>query len=145
MERLKDQPDLTDFSKLTPLQDRDFKVDGIGPSIAHESQVVLEHLLADQVKTGRAEIRVIEGLTMENRAAKMQSIPDDVLAEIRDCHVTLKGPTHPPERGDGWPNLESVNVGMRKALDLFANVRPVRMVSERYPGIKWEGWYSNST
>ena len=64
----------------------------------------------------------------------MQSIPDDVLEEIKACHVTLKGPTHTPEKGDGWPNIESANVSMRKELDLFANVRPVRIPKE---GIDW--------
>ena len=46
------------------------------------------------------------------------SIPNEVLGEIKRCHVTLKGPTHTPEKGDSWPNLESANVSMRKALDL---------------------------
>ena len=87
------------------------------------------------------QFKVIEGLTIENRAQKMQSIPDDVLEEIKRCHVTLKGPTHTPERGDGWPNLESANVGMRKALDLFANVRPVRVPSEN---IDWTFFRENT-
>ena len=81
------------------------------------------------------------GLTIENRAEQMQSIPDDVLAEIKDCHVTLKGPTHTPEQGDGWPNLESANVAMRKELDLFANIRPVRIPAE---GIDWTFFRENT-
>ena len=79
--------------------------------------------------------------TIENRAAHLQSIPDDVLAEIKECDVTLKGPTTTPEKGDGWPNLESANVGMRKELDLFANVRPVRVPSE---GIDWVFFRENT-
>jgi len=55
--------------------------------------------------------------------------------------VTLKGPTHTPERGDGWPNIESANVAMRKELDLFANVRPVRLPSE---GIDWTFFRENT-
>jgi isocitrate dehydrogenase (NAD+) len=98
-------------------------------------------LLRDQVDGGRVEFRVIDGLTIENRAAKMKSIPDDVLAEIKECHVTLKGPTHTPERGDGWPNLESANVSMRKELDLFANVRPVRVPAQ---GIDWTFFRENT-
>ena len=54
------------------------------------------------------------------------------------AHVTLKGPTHTPEQGDGWPNLESVNVGMRKELDLFANVRPVRIPKGGMTGLSPE-------
>ena len=90
---------------------------------------------------GKIEFRDIEGLTIENRAAHLQSIPDDVLAEIKECDVTLKGPTTTPEKGDGWPNLESANVGMRKELDLFANVRPVRVPSE---GIDWVFFRENT-
>ena len=87
------------------------------------------------------EFRDIAGLTIENRAAHGKSIPDDVLAEIKSCHVVLKGPTHTPEAGDPWPNLESANVSMRKELDLFANVRPVRIPQE---GIDWTFFRENT-
>ena len=92
---------------------------------------MLEYLLQSEVDAGKVEFRTIEGLTIENRAAQLTPIPDDVLEEIKKCHVTLKGPTHTPEQGDGWPNIESANVAMRKALDLFANVRPVRIPREK--------------
>lgn len=141
VERLKEQPDWLDFSTISPIKIGILGGDGIGPTIAAESQKVLEYLLRDQVNSGKVEFRVIDGLTIENRAAHMQSIPDDVLAEIKDCHVTLKGPTHTPEQGDGWPNIESANVGMRKALDLFANVRPVRVPSQ---GIDWTFFRENT-
>ena len=90
---------------------------------------------------GKVKFRTIEGLTIENRAAQMKSIPDDVLAEIKECNVTLKGPTHTPEKGDKWPNIESANVSMRKELDLFANVRPVRIPKE---GIDWTFFRENT-
>lgn len=141
VERLKEQPDWLDFNAISPIKIGILGGDGIGPTIAAESQTVLEYLLRDQVNSGKVEFRVIDGLTIENRAAHMQSIPDDVLAEIKDCHVTLKGPTHTPEQGDGWPNIESANVGMRKALDLFANVRPVRVPSQ---GIDWTFFRENT-
>ena len=141
VERLKAQPDWTDFSKISPIKIGMIGGDGIGPTIAEESQRVLEHMLANEVKAGKIEFRKIEGLTIENRAAQIKSIPVDVLAEIKDCHVTLKGPTHTPERGDGWPNLESANVGMRKELDLFANVRPVRIPAQ---GIDWTFFRENT-
>ena len=134
VERLKEERDWTDFSKVSPIIIGVIGGDGIGPYIAAESQRVLEFLLRDQVADGKLEFRVIEGLTIENRAAKTKSIPDDVLEQIKACHVTLKGPTHTPEKGDGWPNLESANVVMRKELDLFANVRPVRVPKL---GIDW--------
>ena len=115
--------------------------DGIGPAITETARQVLERLLSDAVQSGRVEFRNVEGLTIENRAAHLQSIPDDVLAEIKACDVTLKGPTTTPEKGDQWPNLESANVGMRKELDLFANVRPVRVPSE---GIDWMFFRENT-
>ena len=129
VERIKQEADWTDYTAVHPIIIGILGGDGIGPTIAAETQRVVEYLLKDAVSDGKVEFRVIEGLTIENRAAKMQAIPDDVLAEIKKCHVTLKGPTHTPEQGDGWPNIESANVGMRKELDLFANIRPVRIPS----------------
>ena len=52
--------------------------DGIGPAITESARGVLERLLGDAVASGRVEFRNIEGLTIENRAAHLQSIPDDV-------------------------------------------------------------------
>jgi len=141
VERLKQQPDWLDFSQVKPIKIGMIGGDGIGPTIAIESQKVLEYLLRDQVSSGKVEFRTIEGLTIENRAKHLKSIPDDVLSDIKACHVTLKGPTHTPEKGDGWPNLESANVGMRKELDLFANVRPVRVPSL---GIDWTFFRENT-
>ena len=141
VERLKNEPDWVDYSTVSPIIVGMLGGDGIGPSISAETQTVLEHLLRGEVNSGRVEFKVIDGLTIENRAEKMQSIPDDVLAEIKKCHVTLKGPTHTPERGDGWPNLESANVSMRKELDLFANIRPVRIPAD---GIDWTFFRENT-
>ena len=141
VERLKQQPDWLDFSKISPIKIGILGGDGIGPTIAEEARRVLEYLLREQVSSGKVAFRNIEGLTIENRAQRLKSIPDDVLAEIKDCHVTLKGPTHTPEKGDGWPNIESANVSMRKELDLFANVRPVRVPSQ---GIDWTFFRENT-
>ena len=107
VERLKGEEDSTDYSVVSPIKIGMIGGDGIGPHIAAESQRVLEFLLRGEVAKGKVEFRTIEGLTIENRAARMKSIPDDVMAQIKECHVTLKGPTHTPEKGDGWPNLES--------------------------------------
>ena len=141
VEKLKQPQPWTDFSKLNPIRIGVLGGDGIGPYIAAESKRVLEHLLARQVESGKVQFNFIEGLTLDNRIAKMQPIPDDVLAEIKKCHVTLKGPTETPEAGDGRPNIESANVAMRKALDLFANVRPVRMPSQN---IDWTFFRENT-
>jgi len=132
--RMKKGEDWIDYSKLKPVIIGIIGGDGIGPYIAKESQRVLEFMLRDEKKSGKVEFRVIEGLTIENRAKVNKPIPDDVLAEIKKCHVTLKGPTTTPRKGDPWPNIESANVAVRKELDLFANVRPVRVPRE---GVDW--------
>jgi isocitrate dehydrogenase (NAD+) len=134
MERIKTMPDWIDYSKIKPIKIGIIAGDGIGPFIAKESRRVLEFLLKDEVKNGKVVIHDIEGLTIENRAACKKAIPDDVLAEIRKFHVSLKGPTTTPRKGDPWPNIESCNVALRKELDLFANVRPVRVPKQ---GIDW--------
>ena len=141
VERLKREGDWTDYASIEPITIGMIGGDGIGPTISDETKRVLEYLLRDSVEAGKVAFKTIEGLTIENRAAKMQSIPGDVLAAIKDCHVILKGPTHTPERGDGWPNLESANVAMRKELDLFANVRPVQIPSQN---IDWTFFRENT-
>ena len=134
MERVKSAPDWIDYAKVKPIKVGVIGGDGIGPFIAKEASRILHFMLQDQVKSGKVEIRDIEGLTIENRSACMKPIPDDVLGEIKKFHVTLKGPTTTPRKGDPWPNIESCNVAMRKELDLFANVRPVRVPQQ---GIDW--------
>jgi isocitrate dehydrogenase (NAD+) len=134
MERIKAAPDWIDYGKIKPLRVGLIGGDGIGPYIAKEAKRVLHFLLKDEIANGKVVIQDIEGLTIENRAACNKSIPDDVLAEIKKYHVTLKGPTTTPRKGDPWPNLESCNVAVRKELDLFANVRPVRVPKQ---GIDW--------
>jgi isocitrate dehydrogenase (NAD+) len=134
MAKVKSMPDWIDYGKVKPIRIGILAGDGIGPFIATESKRVLHFLLKDEVAAGKVIINDIEGLTIENRAAHNKAIPDDVLAEIKKYHVTLKGPTTTPRKGDPWPNIESCNVAVRKELDLFANVRPVRVPKQ---GIDW--------
>lgn len=141
VERLKNEGDFVDYDKLDRLIIGVIGGDGIGPVITHQARRVLEYLLADDIAAGKVELRDIEGLTIENRVAVMKPIPDDVLAEIKRCHVILKGPTTTPQKGDSWPNIESANVAMRKALDLFANVRPVKVAEQ---GIDWTFFRENT-
>ena len=98
--------------------------DGIGPIIVDSAQTVLEHLLKEPIERGRVILKRIEGLTLENRLAHGQAVPDDVMAEIKTCDVLLKGPTTTPQ---GANTLGSANVKIRRELDLYANVRPVRV------------------
>lgn len=140
-EAIKAQGDFTDYAALDKIVIGVCGGDGIGPIITKQSADVLAYLLQDDVARGKIEFKYIDGLTIENRIAHMKPIPDDVLAELKSCHVILKGPTTTPQAGDGRPNIESANVAMRKALDLFANVRPVRIPEQ---GIDWTFFRENT-
>lgn len=141
VEAMKAQGDFVDYKKLSPIIVGICGGDGIGPVITAEAHRVLSFLLADHIKEGKVAFKVIEGLTIENRVAAGKAIPEDVLAELKSCHVILKGPTTTPQKGDGRPNIESANVAMRKALDLFANVRPVKVPDQ---GIDWTIFRENT-
>ncbi len=141
VDRMKNGEDFVDFEKLDKIIIGICGGDGIGPVITKESARVLEFLLKDEVASGKVELRYIDGLTIENRVAVMKAIPDHVLAELKECHVILKGPTTTPRAGDPWPNIESANVAMRKELDLFANVRPVKVPDQ---GIDWTFFRENT-
>ena len=139
-DKIKAQGDFIDFKSLDKIIIGVCGGDGIGPVITKESARVLEYLLDDKVKAGKIEFKVIDGLTIENRVKANKAIPDDVLEELKSCHVILKGPTTTPQAGDPWPNIESANVAMRKALDLFANLRPVKVPEQ---GIDWTFFREN--
>ena len=140
-DRIKEQGDFVDYDALDTIVIGVCGGDGIGPVITKESARVLEYMLADDVKVGKVTFKQIDGLTIENRVAANKAIPDDVLEELKKCHVILKGPTTTPQAGDPWPNIESANVAMRKALDLFCNLRPVKVPEE---GIDWTFFRENT-
>ena len=141
VEDMKSQGDFVDYTALDCIKIGVCGGDGIGPIISAQARRVLEFILADLVEHGKVEFKDIEGLTIENRIAKGKAIPDDVMAELKSCHVILKGPTTTPQKGSGMPNIESANVAMRKALDLFANIRPVKVPEE---GINWTIFRENT-
>jgi len=141
VEALKAAEDWTDYSKIDKIIIGVAGGDGIGPEITKHARHIMEFLLKEEIENGKVEVRDIEGLTIENRAKEMKAIPDDVLKQLKDCHVILKGPTHTPRKGDGWPNIESANVTMRRELDLFANVRPVKVPAL---GIDWMFFRENT-
>lgn len=140
VEKMKADKDFIDFAKLPVIKIGICGGDGIGSAITAQAQRILEFLLADEVNSGKVEFKVIDGLTIENRIKAGKAIPDDVLAELKECPVILKGPTTTPRAGDKV-NIESANVAMRKELDLFANVRPVRIPEE---GIDWTFYRENT-
>ena len=141
VEDMKSQGDFVDYTKLDTIKIGVCGGDGIGPIISAQAKKVLEFILADLVEAGKVEFKTIEGLTIENRIEKGKAIPDDVMAELKACHIILKGPTTTPQKGSGMPNIESANVAMRKALDLFANIRPVKVPEE---GINWTIFRENT-
>jgi isocitrate dehydrogenase (NAD+) len=141
IEKMKESSDFIDYQALEPIIIGIIGGDGIGPAITGNAHKVLTTLLAGEVAKGKVEFRVIDGLTIEKRASVGKAIPDDVLTEIKKCHVLLKGPTTTPRKGDVWANVESANVAMRKELDLFANVRPVKIEEQ---GVDWTFFRENT-
>ena len=141
VEDMKSQGDFVDYGALERIKIGVCGGDGIGPTITAQARRVLEFILADLKEQGRVEFIDIDGLTIENRIAHNQAIPDDVMQQLKSCHIILKGPTTTPQKGSGMPNIESANVAMRKALDLFANIRPVKVPEE---GINWTIFRENT-
>ena len=95
--------------------------DGIGPEVVQKTIRVVEATGVD-IRWKRTELN--EAIIQE--AGK--TLPQYVLESLRETKVGLKGPVTTPVAG----GFQSVNVALRKALDLFANVRPVHTL----PGIK---------
>ena len=135
--KMENDREVKDFTKMDKIVIGVCGGDGIGPIISAAAQRVMEYLLKDEIASGKVEVRVIDGLTIENRIAKGKAIPDDVLAEIKACDVILKGPTTTPKGG----TMESANVTMRRELDLYANVRPVSVPDQN---IDWIFYRENT-
>jgi isocitrate dehydrogenase (NAD+) len=99
--------------------------DGIGPSIADAAVRVLEAAGAqiewDRQLAGAAAVQ-----------AAGDPMPDATLASIRATRLALKGPLETPV-GTGY---RSVNVALRQAFELYANVRPARSI---VPGGRYDG------
>ena len=141
VENMKAQGDFTDYAKLECIKIGICGGDGIGPTITKEAEKVLRFILCDLVESGKVRFVEISGLTIENRIAHNKAIPDDVMEALLGCDIILKGPTTTPQKGSGMPNIESANVAMRKALDLFANIGPVKVPEE---GINWTIFRENT-
>ena len=127
IEAMKRSSKPTDFAALDKIVVGILPGDGVGPILMKQGIRVLKELVKDEIETGKIELREIEGLTIENRVAKLESLPEEVLEEVKKCNVLLKGPMTTPRAGDGLPNLVSVNSLLRRRLDLFAAVRPIRI------------------
>ncbi len=95
--------------------------DGTGPEIAEATRRVLE-------ATGVAIEWDVQHAGTEVMAREGTPLPDRVIASIRRNKVAIKGPVTTPV-GAGF---RSVNVALRKALNLYACVRPCKW----YPGVR---------
>ncbi len=96
--------------------------DGTGPELTEATRRVLEATGVDfdwEVREAGADV-------MDKHGGN--PLPDDVLDAIRETGVALKGPITTPVGG----GFRSVNVALRKRLDLFAQVRPCKT----YPGVR---------
>lgn len=127
IERMKQSDQATDFSALDKIVIGVIPGDGIGPIIMKQALRVIRELMKEEIESGKIEIRMIEGMTIERRAELEQSLPEDVLEACKACHVLLKGPLVTPRPGDPWPNLVSANSLLRRELQLFAAVRPIKI------------------
>jgi isocitrate dehydrogenase (NAD+) len=94
--------------------------DGIGPELAAAARTVLD-------ATGIAIDWDVQSAGEATIASEGTPLPDRVIASIRTNGLALKGPITTPVGG----GFRSVNVGLRQALDLYANVRPARSM----PGV----------
>jgi isocitrate dehydrogenase len=88
--------------------------DGIGPEIMAATLQILDHAGA---ALDIEEIKVGESVYLSGVPS---GIPEEAWASLRRTRVLLKGPITTPQGG----GYKSLNVTMRKALGLYANVRP---------------------
>lgn len=113
IERMKQGAEITDFSKKEKIVVGILPGDGVGPILMEQALRVLDALVGPEIAQGKIEVRQIEGMTIENRVAKLESLPAEVLEEVKKCDVLLKGPMVTPRAGDGLPNLVSANSLLR--------------------------------
>ena len=116
--------------------------DGIGPEVTAAAREVVDAC--------GLEVRwIVARAGLESERETGTPLPEETIETIRQHAVALKGPTATPfggsyrirfdgMRADGSPrSYPSITVALRKELELFVNVRPVK----NYPGIasRWDG------
>ena len=127
IEKMKQGSMPTDFSKKEKIIIGVLPGDGVGPILMEQAMRVLGELVGKEIAEKKIEIRTIEGMDIATRVAKLQSLPEDVKPKIKECDVLIKGPMVTPRAGDGLPNLVSANSLLRRELELFAAVRPIKI------------------
>lgn len=127
IEKMKQGSMPTDFSKKEKIIIGVLPGDGVGPILMEQAMRVLGELVGKEIAEKKIEIRTIEGMDIATRVAKLESLPEDVKPKIKECDVLIKGPMVTPRAGDGLPNLVSANSLLRRELELFAAVRPIKI------------------
>lgn len=127
IEKMKQGSMPTDFSKKEKIIIGVLPGDGVGPILMEQAMRVLGELVGKEIAEKKIEIRTIEGMDIATRVAKLESLPEDIKPKIKECDVLIKGPMVTPRAGDGLPNLVSANSLLRRELELFAAVRPIKI------------------
>lgn len=127
IEKMKQGSMPTDFSKKEKIIIGVLPGDGVGPILMEQAMRVLGELVGKEIAEKKIEIITIEGMDIATRVAKLESLPEDVKPKIKECDVLIKGPMVTPRAGDGLPNLVSANSLLRRELELFAAVRPIKI------------------
>ncbi len=140
IEKMKEASEQVDLRKKEKIIVGVIPGDGIGPLLMRQALRTMDVLAGEEIEAGKIEVREIKGMTIENRVAKNESLPGEILEEIKKCDVLLKGPLTTPRAGDGMPNLISANSLLRRELDLFAAVRPIKI---REKNIDWTFFREN--
>ena len=85
IEKMKQGEKPVDFDKLDKIVVGILPGDGIGPIIMEQAIRVLKELADKEIESGRIELREIEGMTIENRVSKMESLPAELTERLRMC------------------------------------------------------------
>ena len=134
IEGIRKAPPRKDFLHLSHVKVGIMPGDGIGPYIMKAALLVARKLLKKEIADQRVEFVPIKGMTIEERARQNKSLPPAVLEACKACDILVKGPFVTPRAGDRWPNLLSANSLLRRPLQLYAAVRPIRIPEK---GIDW--------
>ena len=140
IEGIRKAPPRKDFLHLSHVKVGIMPGDGIGPYIMKAALLVARKLLKKEIADQRVEFVPIKGMTIEERARQNKSLPPAVLEACKACDILVKGPFVTPRAGDRWPNLLSANSLLRRQLQLYAAVRPIRIPEK---GIDWTFFREN--
>ena len=129
-EKMKQAAPATDFANAKKIVVGIVDGDGIGPIIMKEAVKVAEKLLADEISSGKIEIRKVDGLTIENRLAKNQAVPTEVLAALKQGKSEIAMLPQPAAT-----NATKAVEGLRIAIDLNAEWAKIDSSSALVTGV----------